>query len=221
MGFPTGQSYKGTSEQNDRLERTYLRKVEFMQEHGCPIWNGEFGPVYQDSRDPEAESINQDRYNLLGQQLAIYDKHQISWSIWLYKDIGIQGMLHTNHNSMWNKTIQPFLNKKKQYRLDAWGVHPSEEGEAAVNPLVEWIEKVCPTAKDTYPTNWGVERHVLRGVVQTFLSGAMSDEFAEQFRGMDKEQLDKLAHSFHFDECVQREGLNKILREHAPKKQGA
>ena len=215
MGFPSGEPFKGTSEQKARLERQFLRKAEFMKAHNCPIWNGEFGPVYSDSRDADAAAVNQDRYNLLGEQLAIYDKHQISWSIWLYKDIGIQGMLHTNPDSKWNLAIQPFLDKKKKLRLDAWGVYPSDESEAAVNPLVEWIEKINPSAKDTYPTPWGVERHVLRNVVQTFVSATFSDEFAEQFREMEGKELDALAHSFHFDECVQRQGLNEILTSHA------
>jgi hypothetical protein len=215
MGFPTGVAFKGTSDQKARLERQFLRKAEFMKSHKCPIWNGEFGPVYSDTRDEDAASVNQDRYNLLGEQLAIYDRHQISWSIWLYKDIGIQGMLHTDPKSKWNQRIQPFLDKKKKFRLDAWGVYPSEESEAAVNPLVGWIEKISPSAKDMYPTPWDVERHVLRNVVQTFLSATFSDEFAEQFRGMDEKELDELAHSFHFDECMQREGLNKILTSYA------
>jgi hypothetical protein len=77
-----------------------------------------------------------------------------------------------------------------------------------------------PTAKDTYPQVWGLERHLLRAVHQTFLSAAMSDEFAEQFRGMDKKELDECARSFHFDQCEQREGLNKILREHAKNQKG-
>lgn len=127
-------------------------------------------------------------------------------------------MLHTNPDSKWNKTIQPFLNKKNTLRLDAWGVHASKESEDALNPLVRWVEKHFPTAKDTYPSVWGLERHLLRAVHQTFLSTAMSDEFAEQFRGMTKEDLEKCAHSFHFDECIQREGLNKILRDHAKNK---
>lgn len=181
------------------------------------LGNGEFGPVYANPQveGSDYESINQDRYNLLGQQLTIYDKYAISWSIWLYKDIGVQGMLHTNPNSKWNKTIQPFLDKKKMFRLDAWGVHPSQESEDALNPLIAWIEKYCPQAKDVYPTPWGIERHLLRNIHQTFLSAVLSDEFAEQFRGMGKEELEQCARSFHFDECVQREGLNKILREHA------
>ena len=138
MGFPTGDRYKGTAEQKDRLEKQFLRKSEFMLEHKVPIWNGEFGPVYADLQDSDADSINEDRYNLLGQQLKIYDKYKISWSIWLYKDIGIQGMLHTNRDSKWNRTIELFLDKKRQHRLDAWGAHPSSEVEAALNPLVQW-----------------------------------------------------------------------------------
>jgi len=218
MGFPTGETFTGTSDQKSRLERQFLRKAEFMLTHKTPIWNGEFGPVYADpDSDANAESINDARFNLLGAQLSIYDAHSISWSIWLYKDIGVQGMLHTSPDSPWNKTIQPFLEKKKKYRLDAWGVHHSKESEDAVDPLVKWIEKINPRAKDVYPTPWGVERHVLRNVVQTFVSASFSDEFAELFKGMEKDELEKLAGSFRFGECRQRAGLNRILMEHAPK----
>lgn len=153
---------------------------------------------------------------MLGEQLAIYDRHNISWSIWLYKDIGMQGMLHTSPTSAWNTRIRPFLDKKKAYRLDAWGVHPSTEAEAALRPLLEWIEKICPGAGERkYPTNWGTERHVLRAVVQTWLSERFSDEFAELFRGCDEHQLEELAQSFAFDQCVQRDGLETMLRAHA------
>lgn len=89
MGFPTGERYKGTPIKDEKLESQFLRKAEFMYKHKVPIWNGEFGPVYSSDRD--AEEINGERFNLLGQQLRIYDKYKVSWSIWLYKDIGVQG----------------------------------------------------------------------------------------------------------------------------------
>ncbi|MCJ1309532.1 hypothetical protein MMC25_003192 [Agyrium rufum] len=216
MGFPTGERFKATADQKSKLERQFIRKAEFMTTHKTPIWNGEFGPVYSDPRiDSNAEEINQDRFSLLSEQLSIYDKYQIHWSIWLYKDIGVQGMVHTSPDSKWNKLIQPFLEKKRYLQLDAWGKYPSKDAEEALNPLVEWIDKQAPNAKDQYPTPWATERHVLRSVIQTFFARCFSDEFAEQFRGKTKEELDALAHSFHFDECVQREGLNKAMREHA------
>ena len=216
MGFPTGDRYKDTPDQNSKLESQFKRKAQYMTAQHTPVWNGEFGPVYADpARDPDASTINQERYNLLGQQLSIYDRYQIHWSIWLYKDIGVQGMVHTSPQSPWNKLIQPFLEKKRHLQLDAWGKHPSPDAEAALNPLVEWIETNAPNAKDMYPTPWGVERQVLRAVVQTFFAQCFSDEFAELFRGKSKAELEALARSFGFEECVQREGLNEVLRGHA------
>jgi hypothetical protein len=106
MGFPLGERFKGTPEQISSLERTFLRKASFMQKYKVVAWNGEFGPVYSDPcMDANAAEINQERYNLLGAQLKIYDKYQIPWSIWLYKDIGVQGMVYTDPDSLWNKTI--------------------------------------------------------------------------------------------------------------------
>ena len=219
MGFPTGQSFKGTKEQKARLERQFIRKADFMTRYGTPIWNGEFGPVYADPRiETDAAEVNECRYNLLGEQLTIYDRYQIHWCIWLYKDIGVQGMVYTNPDSKWNKTIQPFLEKKRKYQIDAWGKYPSKEAEDVLNPLVAWIDKVSPTAKETYPTPWATERHVLRNVFQTFLASSFSEEFASLFKDMDKSELDAVAHSFHFDECLQRDGLNKALQSHAAPK---
>ena len=193
-----------------------MRKAAFMNEHATPIWNGGFGPVYADpALDTNADEINHERYNLLGEQLRIYDKYNISWSIWLYKDIGLQGMIYTNQQSKWNTLINPFLEKKRDFWLDKWGRRPAAEPEAALRPLVDWIDRVSPTAKQTYPTSWNTEMHVMRNVFNTFLAASFVDEFAALFRGMDEKQLEELARSFHFENCVQREGLNGILRDHA------
>jgi len=216
LGFPTGDRFKGTPDQLSKLEKQFLRKAEFQQIHKVVAWNGEFGPVYSDPRmDSDAAEINQERYNLLGAQLAIYDKYQIPWSIWLYKDIGVQGMVYTNPDSVWNKTIQPFLEKKRKLQLDAWGKYPSKEVEGVLEPLAKWIDSVCPAAKETYPTPWATERHLARATLQTFLSQAFSIEFAELFKEFSLEQLDEAAKSFRFDRCAQRDGLNKIMSKHA------
>jgi hypothetical protein len=213
MGFPFGARYKGTPEQVENIKSSYARKVVFMNQHRVPIWNGEFGPVYSDPRiDDDASAINQDRYNLLAEQLKLYDEHEISWSIWIYKDIGVQGMIYTDPESKWIKTIQRFLEKKKRLQLDGWGPHPSEEPERVLMPLVKWVEEVGIGVKEMYPRVWPVRRRVQRAVIHTLLAESFSNEFAGLFRGLGKEELDALAHSFHYDECLQRKGLNEILR---------
>ncbi|RAL59600.1 hypothetical protein DID88_006459 [Monilinia fructigena] len=113
MGFPTGTLFTSTPSQIEKLESSFLRKCTFMKTHNVPSWNGEFGPVYADPTiDQNAEETNTQRYNLLGAQLKIYDKHQIPWSIWLYKDLGLQGMVTTSRSSPYHTLIAPFLEKE-------------------------------------------------------------------------------------------------------------
>lgn len=214
MGFPFGSQYKGTPEQLDNIRGSYARKTVFMNEHKVPIWNGEFGPVYSDTRtDKDAIEVNQSRYNLLAEQLKLYDSQKISWSIWLYKDIGVQGMIYTNPDSKWNTLIRPFLEKKKKLQIDGWGTHPSEEPERALKQLAEWVEEVAPGVAGSYPKVWPVRRKIQRSVFHTLMADSFSDEFAGLFAGLTKTELDALARSFHFYECLQREGLNEILQK--------
>jgi hypothetical protein len=223
MGFPKGVRYAATPEQKARLEQQFLRKAEFMHARGLPVWNGEFGPVYANARDDGAEweAVNDARYGLLGEQLRIYDKYRIHWSIWLYKDIGLQGMVHAAPESKWMRTIAGFLEKKKMLQLDAWGRRPAKEVEDVINPLVELIDKYIPQSKEQYPTPWATERQIVRLVNQIWMAGCLNDEFAELFRGMGMEELEECARSFHFDECVQRGGLNRVLEAHASAEEGS
>lgn len=216
MGFPKGDTYTGAEDQKSKLERQFLRKAEFMHKWKTPIWNGEFGPVYANPElDKGHEEINAARYALLDEQLRIYDKHGIYWSIWLYKDIGVQGMVHVSPSSPWLTTIADFLKKKRHLQLDAWGRYPSPAIENLINPLVEFIDQHCPQSKEQYPTPWATERQLTRLINQIWMAGAVSDEFAELFRDFSFEQLEACAKSFAFEECVQREGLNQALEKHA------
>lgn len=124
-------------------------------------------------------------------------------------------MIYTSPTSKWNSTLKPWLEKKKRVQADAWGYTPNKEVDEIFEPLVKWIEKESKTAKDKYPTTWDVKRHVNRVVKQCLLADTLQDEFAGYFEGMGFEELDEMAKSFAFGECRQREGLNKILREHA------
>jgi len=64
-------------------------------------------------------------------------------------------MLHTNPKSKWNTTIAPFLEKKTELRLDAWGVHPSAESEAALNPSSPGSRRSAHKPKTLIPVPGG------------------------------------------------------------------
>lgn len=118
---------QGTVEQKKWQEDSFARKVEYMRSIKGPIWSesaprspfppclarksnreaekkslmpdGEFGPVYSNTRDPRMEQTNESRYSALQHQLEIYDRYKASWAIWLYKGEQLllaQSLVHTH-----------------------------------------------------------------------------------------------------------------------------
>jgi hypothetical protein len=124
-------------------------------------------------------------------------------------------MVYVDPGSKYMQTICGFLERKRRFQLDASGKYPSKEVEDVIAPLVKWIDSVTPAAKETYPTSWATEWHVVRETLQTFVSQAFSRELAELFNDFSLEELEGCASSFSFEKCLQREGLNRILTEHA------
>ncbi|KAF2200682.1 glycoside hydrolase [Delitschia confertaspora ATCC 74209] len=217
-GFPKGSLFTGSQDEKNTLELQFLTKAEIMYRFKTPIWNGEFGPVYaQKGLDANVEKVNSARLNCLSAQLDIYDKYKCHWNIWLYKDIGFQGMVYADPESKYMKVCERWLAKKRRLQLDAWGRYPSQEVEEAVSPLVNYIDRadVCPESKNQYPPNWDTDRQITRLVNQIYMSNTLNEEFANLFKDMSFEELDECAKSFHFDNCMQREGLNRTLEEHA------
>ena len=51
-----------------------------------------------------------------------------------------------------------------------------------------------------------------RGIL---ISEYLVKEWARHFKGKSKEELDEIAKSFLFENCLKREGLNKALSKHA------
>ncbi|KAH7368175.1 glucan 1,3-beta-glucosidase [Plectosphaerella cucumerina] len=220
MGFPLPEQYEGTDEQKKKLRASFKRKVEYMQQANVPIWNGEWGPVYQNPRtDPDAAATNKKRYALLKEQLKIYREFDdVSWSIWLYKDIGYQGMVYLDPESPYMKLIQPFVEKKQKLGLDFWGV-ASKSGidDAVYQPFISKLKESIPEhlLKKKYPKIWTFDRQVERTVREVLLSEYHGWEMAELFAGKTKDELEALAASFALENCLTRDQLNENLREDA------
>ncbi|PBP24994.1 hypothetical protein BUE80_DR004133 [Diplocarpon rosae] len=88
------------------------------------------------------------------------------------------GVVYTDPHGLWNKTTQPFLDKKRALQLNAWGKHLSKEVEDVVKTLAEWVDKVAPEATTTYSTLWMTQRHLVRNTMKIFLAQSFSMEFA-------------------------------------------
>jgi endoglucanase len=189
----------------DVLERTFLRRTEFMRRTGTPIWIGEFGPIYTGDADRDAQ-----RYQVLRDQLDIYRSHGASWSLWTYKDIGLQGLLYARTDSPYLTTIEPVVKKKARLGVDAWGGSDSQ-----VRNILDPIDALFDAEFPTFaPYPWGSRRWVNVLVRHILFAEPMVDDFERCFDGVGPEQAAEMAGSFAFDQCTPRELLADVLREH-------
>ncbi len=209
-GFVWGGPYPGVTRgryiDREALRETFLQRSEFMLSRDMPIWVGEFGPVYVgDSAKVEM------RYQVLRDQLEIYDEFQASWSIWTYKDIGVQGLAYTRPDSPWNRFLRPITEKKARLAVDRWGTS-DEQIRDVIGPIETLMEREFP-GYDPFPS--GVSWQICRLVREILFAEAMLPEFGKLFEGASEARLDELASSFAFGNCVVRERLASALKEHA------
>ncbi|KAF8888372.1 glycoside hydrolase family 5 protein [Gymnopilus junonius] len=211
FGFPGAPEYVGSEEQNEKMKDRYAKKQQWMDEQGLCMWNGEWGPVYARSQyDGDAtDSINQVRYRVLKDQLDIYRKDSLSWSIWLYKDIGFQGMVYTSLNMPYMTLFKDFLAKKHRLAVDAWGADDTAV-KHVYQPLLDHILQEVPERyQNLYP--WAPSRRLARIARNILVSEFLVKEWADHFIGKSEDELDQLAKSFRFENCEKREELNAIL----------
>ncbi|KAK6461970.1 endo-1,4-beta-glucanase [Scheffersomyces coipomensis] len=226
-GFPNieGTLYTGSEVEVSKLKQQYERKVEYHKEHNVPVWNGEFGPVYASEvrGDKNPEVINKARYKVLKDQLSVYkqgdpsgDGTPISWSIWLYKDIGYQGLTFVSPKSKWYQVFGEFLLKKKKLGLDRWGNDIDPEYNQLYQNLIDHIHANTPEKyhRAIYPHVWTAQDYLFRVAKDMLFSQYAQHEYADLFVGLSFEELDELAASFKFENVEQRQELNEILKDY-------
>ncbi len=184
------------------VEADFLKKSQFMLDNHLPIWVGEFGPVYTgDARKDEM------RYQLLKDQLAIYDSHGVSWCIWLYRDLGLQALVYQPETTAWMQRIKPMLEKKQRLGADAWG--SLETGiEAVMDPIDAMLTREFPDW-DPYPN--GAKREARLLVRHILIAEALLSEYGKAFEGLSDAQVVALAESFNLDKAKRRTRLEAIL----------
>ena len=65
-----------------------------------------------------------------------------------------------------------------------------------------------------YPV-WTPKERVNRLARAILLGESFVQEWADHFKDFTEEKLDAVAQSFKFENCLKREGLNRVLTEHA------
>jgi aryl-phospho-beta-D-glucosidase BglC (GH1 family) len=209
-GFVDGGDYPGINRglfiDKNALERTFLQRTDYMRRTNTPVWVGEFGPVYLG--DPAKDAM---RYQILLDQLEIFRKHNASWSIWTYKDIGLQGLVYADPASPYLQRIKPVLEKKARLGVDAWG--SKDAGVRHImDPLKDTLRREFPNYN---PFPFGMDNWANTLVRNILLAEALVDDFKACFQGLSAKAAPGLADSFQHSSCLRRERLLDILRADA------
>jgi endoglucanase len=205
-GFIRGGDYPGYTGDRyfdkDTLERDFLKKSEFMFTRHVPLWVGEFGPVY--TGNPTKDEM---RYQALKDQLAYYNKYKVSWCIWLYKDMGLQAVVHQNATTPYMRLVAKFLARKDSLGTDAWG-STDKNIRQVMTPLEDLFKKEFPTYA---PYPGGAQSQISLMVRHILIAEALVPEYCALFKGLSDDELVALARSFRFENYVKRQRLEDIL----------
>jgi aryl-phospho-beta-D-glucosidase BglC (GH1 family) len=183
-------------------ERHFLKKSRFARENGAPVWVGEFGAVFSGDR-----ARDENRCEIIRDQIDIYDRNGAGWSLWTYKDIGKMGLVYLPPESPYLSRLRAGLERKERLGVDSWTSVGTEIAEAT-DPLLQLMEREFPDRRPLpFDPVWMVER-VVRSIM---LSQALVPEFVAAFADLSDAQLDALLQSFRLENCVVREPLARVL----------
>jgi len=170
----------------------------YMREHGLPVWVGEFGPVYG-----AGAARDQARRHLLADQIQVYESAGAGWSVWTYKDIGVQGLVTVDPSSAWMRRTQEVRAKKAALAADHWGMTTDGMNDV-LDPLMARLAREFPRF-DPYP--FGPRRYAEQLVLSTLFAEPLADEFAACFADASDAELTELGECFAFRNCAADQDL--------------
>jgi hypothetical protein len=112
--------------------------------------------------------------------------------------------------------FKDFLAKKHRLATDAWGTDDSYV-RSAYQPLIDLITKeIDENHRQIYPAPvWKFTDRVGRLARNILVAEFLVKEWADHFIGKSEAEIDAIAASFKFENCLKRDGLNAVLMAHA------
>ncbi|MDF2748798.1 MAG: glycoside hydrolase family 5 protein [Propionibacteriaceae bacterium] len=182
----------------EEAEQKFLQRSAYARSTGSPILVGEFGPIYTGNETEDARLRG-----ILADQLDLYRRHSASWALWMYKDIGRQGLVSVRPDTPYRRRFDDFVAKKNRLAADQWGSDGIGVAEVT-QPVQDLIAREFPDF-DPYP--WGRFDWVRTLLLNITIAQPLAHQYASRFRGLNDSELDALADSFAFESCAVRKPL--------------
>jgi endoglucanase len=186
----------------EQLEKSYRERTAWIREQGVPHWFGEFGCIYTDAL------LEPSLLRVMADVIDVAEGYGDHWTMWTYKDIGKIGLVFADPEPEWMRRTKRIRDIKTALRCDSW----IERHETKTTTLIQQIAGHASRVAFDQPGDWRALDEALRfAICDGVLSQRLLPAFAEQFRGMDEDQIDRMMQSFALQNCIRREGLVQVV----------
>ena len=181
-----------------QVELQMNARDEYMRKHNVPCWVGEFGVRLS------YPGLTECRLLAFGDQLDCICKREHHYSIWNYKDIGFLSTVYVSPESPWMRFAKDIIDLKKKYFVDL---------NFRVNE--DWGISQLLQLKDPNGMNdlYGALKEEIAVAMKSKIASALADRLGKKFAGLSRKELDELASSFDFDNCVIDEKRLKVIKK--------
>jgi len=181
--------------------------TQYTRQHTVPLWVGEFGSLY----NGPAEEVG-DRLRAMDDEIRVFTMHDVHWTTWTYKDVGVMGWVTLDPNSPYIQTIGSILEAKRLLGTDSWlGNLPTTPAKDKVGELADLI--VQQVGVPNLPRD-EVKRYLSQAALEGYTGGLMQFAYAEKFKHMSEQQIDQVLQSFAVENCIKHVDLLTILKRH-------
>ncbi len=148
-------------------------------------------------------------------QLEVFNKYEQHWTIWTYKDVGVQGLIVPKEDCEYLKRIKPILKLKEKLGLDSWTSRGHGLLAIETAKMIELIaQTVAEELKDYSLDYTSLTRTLGDRTICGAISNFLTPLYALQFADMTAEEIEKMHHlAFEFSNCVKRTYLIEVLKE--------
>jgi endoglucanase len=156
----------------------------------CPIWCGETGATFYRGSRAFQES-------LLASMLDILEKHEISWSLWTYKDARSMGTLHPKENSDWMA-----LSKRANREWNFW---------KDFNQMDQLVDRMIQKYPATVSEN---EKRKIGHRILADYQLIIKERYPELLTKISFEDFIRYPESFEFKNCEKWDGIINLVKKY-------
>ncbi|MGD2173933.1 MAG: cellulase family glycosylhydrolase [Candidatus Brocadiaceae bacterium] len=190
----------------DTIAAQYRHFVEFGREHGVPMWCSEFGAHHYTGD----RAVREGRLRCIDDQISHFESVGHSWSMWTYKDVGVMGIATLADDSPYMRRTAPVRELKARLGADMWTGGRDEAQEELLRQLIDEVQRAGGDRLTR-----GAAAETIRRSYRDAVGNLLVKPFAEQFQGMNADEIDRMMQSWRLENCNTNQGLMDILRSHS------